>query len=114
MIADGLKGPELPLKYSNPCFPSERCPTQPLSPQVLQSGGERQGGGLDCGRGGVLSEETSEELRGKQVGQTYYYIESRTNCADSNYRRNLLSYNIINEWYIMINAYIYHIYNDWN
>ena len=48
---------------------SERCPPQPLPPQVLQQGGERQGGGLDGGRGGVLQEKAPEELWGQQVSE---------------------------------------------
>ena len=41
---------------------SERSPTQPIPPQVLQQGGEREGRGVDRGWGGVLQEEAPEEL----------------------------------------------------
>ena len=45
----------------------ERSATQPLPPQVLQQGGEREGRRVDGGRDGVPQEETPEELRGQQV-----------------------------------------------
>ena len=42
---------------------SERCPSQSQPPQVLQTGGEREGRRLDCGRYRVPQEE---EPQGEQ------------------------------------------------
>ena len=50
-------------QYYKYVSPSERCPTQPESPQVFQAGGEREGRRLDGGRHRVPQEEESQ---GKQ------------------------------------------------
>ena len=61
---------------------SERSSAQPLPPQVLQQGGEREGRRVDGGRDGVPQEETPEELRGQQVSN---HIWKMVNSRLSNF-----------------------------
>lgn len=50
---------------SDPCVasPAERCSPQPQPAQVLCARGEREGGGVDGGRGGVPETPVAEDHR---------------------------------------------------